>query len=238
MANSGDKPSLNRSLTIASTDATKKPYLYQPFDRSNSVRKFYNNPLDVAASTDEDEGKGNGKVKGTVKQLCSLFESKKIGRAPAKFLAGAEDRIVVYFTSLRGVRRTYEDCYAVRMIFRGFRVYVDERDVSMDSAYRRELLKVLNQNTVSLPQVFIKGAYVGGADVVKQLHETGQLLKMVKGLPIKTAGYVCQACGDVRFIPCLNCSGSKKLYDEDEDMVKRCRVCNENGLIRCPNCCL
>ncbi|KAM2791578.1 hypothetical protein PS2_003347 [Malus domestica] len=28
-------------------------------------------------------------------------------------LPGTDNRIVVYFTSLRGVRRTYEDCYAV-----------------------------------------------------------------------------------------------------------------------------
>uniref|UniRef100_A0A7N0TXV7 Glutaredoxin domain-containing protein n=1 Tax=Kalanchoe fedtschenkoi TaxID=63787 RepID=A0A7N0TXV7_KALFE len=226
MATFGDK-SLNRSLSMAAADNPKKSYLYQPFDRSNSVKKFYNNPLD-----EEDEGnnKGKGKGKGKVKQLCTLFETRKNG------LPGTEDRIVVYFTSLRGVRRTYEDCYFVRMIFRGFRVYVDERDVSMDSSYRRELLRVLNKPAVSLPQVFIKGDYVGGADVVRQLHETGQLLNMVRGLPIKTAGYVCQACGDVRFIPCFNCSGSKKVFDEDQDMLKRCWECNENGLIRCPSC--
>jgi glutaredoxin domain-containing cysteine-rich protein 1 len=54
-------------------------------------------------------------------------------------LPGAEDRIVVYLTSLRGIRRTFEDCNAVKMILKGFRVWVDERDVSMDRAYRKEL---------------------------------------------------------------------------------------------------
>ena len=54
-------------------------------------------------------------------------------------LAGTEDRLVMYFTSLRRIRWTYEDCYSVRMIFRGFWVWVDERDLSLDSAYRKEL---------------------------------------------------------------------------------------------------
>ncbi|KAK4760034.1 hypothetical protein SAY87_023165 [Trapa incisa] len=34
-------------------------------------------------------------------------------------LQGIDDRIVMYFTSLRGIPQTYQDCYAVRMIFRG-----------------------------------------------------------------------------------------------------------------------
>jgi hypothetical protein len=27
------------------------------------------------------------------------------------------------------------------------------------------------------------------------------------------------------------------LFDEDEGVLKRCLECNENGLIRCPDCC-
>ncbi|GJN33328.1 hypothetical protein PR202_gb21916 [Eleusine coracana subsp. coracana] len=40
--------------------------------------------------------------------------------------------MVLYTTSLRGVRRTFTDCSAARAILRGFRVAIDERDVSMD----------------------------------------------------------------------------------------------------------
>ena len=144
---------------------------------------------------------------------------------------------MVFFTSLRGIRRTYEDCYSVRMIFRGFRVWIDERDVSMDAAYRKELQIAMGEkSSVSLPQVFIMGKYVGGADVIKSLFEIGELAKILKAFPVREPGFVCRCCGDVRFIPCLNCSGSKKLYDEDEDRVRRCPECNENGLIRCPDC--
>ena len=49
----------------------------------------------------------------------------------------------------------------------------------MDSAYRKELQSVLGAKNVSLPQVFIKGKYVGGADVIKQLFETGELAKVL-----------------------------------------------------------
>ncbi|KAL2488625.1 Glutaredoxin domain-containing protein [Forsythia ovata] len=45
----------------------------------------------------------------------------------------AENTIVVYFTSLRVVRHTFEDCKTVLTILRAFHVFVDERDVSMDS---------------------------------------------------------------------------------------------------------
>ncbi|KAK9682528.1 hypothetical protein RND81_10G080200 [Saponaria officinalis] len=152
---------------------------------------------------------------------------------------GTEDRVVVYFTSLRGIRRTFEDCYAVRMIFRGFHVFVDERDVSMDIAYRKELQELLkDEKNVSLPQVFIKGKYVGGVDMIRQLNETGDLRKILQVLPVKDRRFVCEACGDVRFMPCSNCSGSRKVFDEDEGVAKRCLECNENGLIRCPQCCL
>ncbi|XP_074280602.1 uncharacterized protein LOC141605639 [Silene latifolia] len=152
---------------------------------------------------------------------------------------GTEDRVVVYFTSLRGVRRTFEDCYAVRLIFRGFNVFVDERDVSMDNAYRKELYDLLkDEKNVTLPQVFIKGRYVGGVDLIRQLNETGDLKKILQVLPVKDRRFVCDGCGDIRFMPCSNCSGSRKVFDEDEGLVKRCLECNENGLIRCPQCCL
>ncbi|XP_059663751.1 uncharacterized protein At5g39865-like [Cornus florida] len=201
-------------------------------------------------------------IKGKVKKLCSIFESTKFPtsvldesqsqlQSPTKSiesdsrvslfttnplirLPGTEDRIVVYFTSLRGIRRTFEDCCAVRMILRGFRVFVDDRDISMDSTYRKELQSVLGKKNVTLPQVFVRGKYIGGADVIKQLHEVGELAKILSGLPIQELGFVCKGYGDARFIPCSNCSGSRKVYDEDEDQLKRCLECNENGLIPCP----
>ncbi|KAK9154702.1 hypothetical protein Sjap_002182 [Stephania japonica] len=162
---------------------------------------------------------------------------KSIGFGDGIVLAGTEDRVVVYFTSLRGIRRTYEDCCSVRMILRGFRVPVDERDISMDSAYRKELQSLNLSKIVSLPQVFIRGKHIGGAEEVRQLHESGELAKMLKGFPVRSPGSVCEGCGDARFVPCFNCNGSRKVFCEEEEQLRRCPDCNENGLIRCPECC-
>ncbi|XP_071720620.1 uncharacterized protein At5g39865 [Rutidosis leptorrhynchoides] len=153
------------------------------------------------------------------------------------WLSGCEDRVVLYYTSLRGIRKTYEDCCEIRMILKGFRVFIDERDISMDSNFRKELQSVFNGNGFSLPQVFIRGKHIGGADEIKQLHEDGVLFKYMKGFPVIDPGFVCDNCGDVRFVPCLNCNGSRKVFEEDEGRSIRCPNCNENGLIRCAACC-
>ncbi|XP_059289826.1 uncharacterized protein At5g39865-like [Lycium ferocissimum] len=126
------------------------------------------------------------------------------------------------------------------MILGSYQVKVDERDVSMHNAYRKELQSVMgekNNNIVTLPQDFIKGKYVGGAELIKQLNEIGELPKLLRVLPLRPIGYICEGCGDVRFFPCLNCDGSRNFFDEDEEQVKRCQVCNENGLVRCTLCC-
>eukprot|EP00249_Psilotum_nudum_P011179 c23012_g3_i1 orf=324-1964(+) len=143
-----------------------------------------------------------------------------------------EGMIVLYFTSLRGVRKTYEDCCDVRLILQGMRLHVDERDVWMHSRFKEELTDLFDKG-VTLPRLFIKGRYIGDAEEVKRLHEEGVLAKLLEGMPASRK--VCDGCGDVRFIPCLTCSGSCKLITEDDDL-KRCPDCNENGLIMCPIC--
>ncbi|KAH1038077.1 hypothetical protein J1N35_039820 [Gossypium stocksii] len=246
---------LNRSFTMHASVAESKVHLFfknpppLSHNRAAPLSKFHN-------SMDS--------VKGKVKKLRSLFESKpssssstlpspkesspkpvlrptkSIGSGfinPTIRLPGTEDRIVVYLTSLRGIRRTFEDCYAVKMIFRGFRLWVDERDISMDAAYKKELQNILKVKNVTLPQVFIKGKYIGGADVIKSMFEMGELAKILDDFPRRQPGFACNACGDVRFVPCGNCSGSRKVFDDDEGSLKRCFECNENGLIRCPGCC-
>ncbi|XP_044507580.1 uncharacterized protein At5g39865-like [Mangifera indica] len=245
----------DRSFTLQPTVDSNSNLNYASLNRALSINKLYNSIGSVFSA-------GNS-IKGKVKQLCSLFDSKKpqkltnLIEAETKNikslkqtkslcyndesfirLPGTQDRIVVYLTSLRGIRRTYEDCYAVRTIFRGFSVWVDERDVSMDSAYKKELQSVFGGKKVGLPQVFIRGKYIGGADVLKSMFETGELARVLEGFPRQQPALVCGSCGDVRFVPCGNCNGSRKVFDEEEEVLKRCLVCNENGLIRCPICCL
>ncbi|KAK1586430.1 hypothetical protein Q3G72_002509 [Acer saccharum] len=159
---------------------------------------------------------------------------------PSISIPGAEKRIVVYFTSLRVVRSTFEDCKYVRSILRGFRVQIDERDLSMDTAFLNELQGIFGgggggQCKLTLPRVFIGGRYIGGAEEVRQLHEAGELKKFVESLPAAGPG-VCDVCGGYSFVLCHECDGSHKLYAEKAGGFKSCNACNENGLIRCSSC--
>ncbi|KAL1217603.1 hypothetical protein V5N11_004764 [Cardamine amara subsp. amara] len=154
-------------------------------------------------------------------------------------IPGADTSIVVYFTSLRVVRSTFEDCKAVTAILRSFPVRIDERDLSMDASFATELQRIFggekdeNKNqtqTPKVPRVFIGGKYIGGAEVVKQLHEIGELKKLVQELP-KIEPSVCEMCGDHRFVPCNECHGSHKVHTEKLGF-RSCLACNENGLVR------
>ncbi|CAK9186116.1 unnamed protein product [Ilex paraguariensis] len=164
-----------------------------------------------------------------------------------------KDKVVVFFTSLRGVRKTYEDCCHVRLILKGLGVKIDERDVSMHSGFKDELKELLVDGVSGsgLPSVFLGRKYIGGAEEIRQMHEEGQLEKVVVECCEMVdegggGGGVCDACGDIRFVPCETCSGSCKIYyegddydeecEEDEYGFQRCPDCNENGLIRCPVC--
>ncbi|KAM0884748.1 hypothetical protein ACQ4PT_030793 [Festuca glaucescens] len=161
-------------------------------------------------------------------------------------------RVVVYLTSLRGVRQTHEDCCAASTILAGYGVRVDERDLSMHAGYKDELRGALGlglgAGNVGLPHVFVDGWHLGGAEEVRRMHESGELAEALdaceaapgaakegSGLPVESCG----GCGGARFLPCDVCSGSCKVFVEDEDgagAFRRCPECNENGLVRCPIC--
>ena len=180
--------------------------------------------------------------------------------------AVGKDKVILYFTSLRGIRKTYEESCDVRVILKGLGIRVDERDVSMHSGFKDELKELLgdkfsNGVGITLPRVFLGRKYLGGAEEIRKLNEDGKLEKLLQGCERVEEnrdgnGIECEACGDVRFVPCETCSGSCKVYYEDEEeeeddddgdeSVKEgreygfqtCPDCNENGLIRCPLCCV
>ncbi|KAG2325602.1 hypothetical protein Bca4012_040106 [Brassica carinata] len=167
-------------------------------------------------------------------------EPTSVCSSPLSTQAKAEDKIVLYFTTLRGIRKTYEDCSCVRTILRGLQVTVDERDISMDSKYRKELQSMLGdaEKPVCLPQVFIGGSHIGGVEEVMKLNDSGELAEMLRGFPACECLGTCKRCGDARFVPCGNCDGSTKVFEEEDEMFRRCSKCNENGLVRCRECCL
>lgn len=147
---------------------------------------------------------------------------------------GGADAVVLYTTTLRGIRRTFEECNAVRAAIEAHDVKLIERDVSMDSGYREELRRLLGGREVRVPAVFVRGRHVGGAAEVARLEEEGKLRAMLEGLP--RARVWCAGCAGVRFVMCRDCNGSRKVLDADRKETVPCEQCNENGLVRCPIC--
>ncbi|CAM8992681.1 unnamed protein product [Rhodiola kirilowii] len=163
-----------------------------------------------------------------------------------------ENKVVIYTTTLRGVRKTFEACNAVRAAIQGLGVMMCERDVSMDRGFKEELRELMNfknndaaaEVKITLPQVFINGKHIGGAEEVLRLQEEGGLNALLAGLPRVPTGFVCDGCGGIRFLPCFTCYGSCKLVMSavkgeamKKNVVVRCPDCNENGLVLCPICC-
>ncbi|GFP89904.1 uncharacterized protein at5g39865 [Phtheirospermum japonicum] len=199
-------------------------------------------PLQTADNIDE-KSKTSEEKKPTVDLDPSLEIDRPITSISDfvdKCPPGGKDVIVLYTTSLRGIRKTFEDCNTVRFLLESFHVLISERDVSMHMEYRDELWGVLGGRVVP-PRLFIRGRYVGGADEVVVLHETGMLRDLLDGIPLSPSNCPCGGCGGMRFVMCVRCNGSRKVVSEGENnngtLSIRCTECNENGLIKCPVCC-
>ncbi|CAA2994014.1 uncharacterized protein At5g39865-like [Olea europaea var. sylvestris] len=213
------------------------------------------NPFHLKSLDSENQAVLTGKdqlleVKNDEQKANGTFAGNRVNAARGT------GKVIVYYTSLRGVRKTYEDCCHVRVILKGLGVKVDERDVSMHSGFKEELKELLGDGfRGGLPRVFVGQKYVGGAEEIRQMNEEGRLEKVVESCElVEDSGggsgriEVCEACGDIRFVPCETCCGSCKIYferdfeeeydeSEHEYGFHRCPECNENGLVRCPMCC-
>ncbi|KAI4369136.1 hypothetical protein MLD38_017619 [Melastoma candidum] len=184
--------------------------------------------LETASATDEDIF------------LEPEFKEVHLSEFPEKCPPGGRDSVVFYSTSLRGIRKTFEDCTAIRFLLRSFKIQFSERDVSLHNQYRDELREVLEGVAIP-PKLFIRGRYIGGAEQVVTLHEQGKLKKLLEGVALEDGrGGVCGQCAGVRFIICTKCNGSCKITSAnnswDEAWSRRCPECNENGLIKCRDC--
>ncbi|CAK9136192.1 unnamed protein product [Ilex paraguariensis] len=151
---------------------------------------------------------------------------------------GGSESVILYTTSMRGIRKTFEDCNTIRFLLESFRVLYSERDVSMHLEYREELWKILGGRVVP-PRLFIKGRHIGGAHEVVALHEQGKLRQFLQGIPANPSNGPCSGCAGLRFVLCFNCNGSRKVINEGEGSESpfRCPKCNENGLVICNVCC-
>uniref|UniRef100_A0ACD5Y6E3 Uncharacterized protein n=1 Tax=Avena sativa TaxID=4498 RepID=A0ACD5Y6E3_AVESA len=115
----------------------------------------------------------------------------------------------------------------------------------MDRGFRDELRALLPSPSLPLllPRLFVRGRHVGGAEEVLRLDEEGALGPLLDGLPSARPGTrCCDGCGGMRFLPCFDCSGSRKVVagvvgkGRQRGVVMRCGECNENGLVLCPIC--
>jgi glutaredoxin domain-containing cysteine-rich protein 1 len=169
---------------------------------------------------------------------------------PHRCPPGGAHCAVLYTTTLRALRDTFEACNAVRAALHSHGVAFRERDVSMDRGFRdelRALLLPLSDLPLSLPRLFVRGRHLGGAEEVLRMDEEGALGPLLDGLPrARPGGRCCDGCGGMRFLPCFDCSGSRKVVvagagvvakgRRERGVLMRCGECNENGLVLCPIC--
>ncbi|GJP53952.1 hypothetical protein CLOM_g13063 [Closterium sp. NIES-68] len=108
---------------------------------------------------------------------------------------GGEDLVVVYVTSLEAVRRTHADCVKMRALLKSLHLRFQERDVALHPAYQDELLLLFAGDMPRVPQLFVRGRHVGGAEDVLQLYEEGALDALVVWLKAAGGGTAVAASG-------------------------------------------
>ncbi|CAI9094353.1 OLC1v1030078C1 [Oldenlandia corymbosa var. corymbosa] len=228
------KPEHKKTASMASLSSTK--------NQTNTTNIKKDTGLPPAPGTP-----GYKSVKDNIFIVRDRLEREKEGKPapivrfnplsdfPEKCPPNGADSVVIYTTSLGGVRRTFEDCNTVRTILEWHRFVFDERDVSLHGEYLNELKELLGEGA-AVPRMFIKGRYIGGAEEVVNLNETGRLGRILNWARVErgTGRLGCEGCGGARFVPCMDCGGSCKVVVGEEK--ERCRSCNENGLILCPLC--
>jgi len=151
---------------------------------------------------------------------------------------GKRDVITIYMTSVRAIRKTHEDCARVRQVFLNLGAQVDEKDVSMDTSFREELKARMKGVPTPVPRVFVGDNDLGGIREIDEMTEEGSLKQLLVELGYlderRAATFMCDACGNVKFVLCTTCTGSHRIVVGAD--VVMCKDCNENGLRRCPAC--
>uniref|UniRef100_A0A670ZIR0 Glutaredoxin and cysteine rich domain containing 1 n=1 Tax=Pseudonaja textilis TaxID=8673 RepID=A0A670ZIR0_PSETE len=151
-------------------------------------------------------------------------------------------RIVIYTTSLRVVRTTFERCELVRKIFQNHRVKFEEKNIALNGDYGKELGERCRKvgEVPLVPVAFIEGQYLGGAEKILSMNESGELQDLLTKIERVQHPHECLSCGGFGFLPCSMCHGSKMSMFRnrftDSFKALRCTACNENGLQRCQNC--
>ncbi|XP_065763641.1 glutaredoxin domain-containing cysteine-rich protein 1 [Muntiacus reevesi] len=186
----------------------------------------------------------NGTVRGVKYKVSAgqaLFNNlTKVLQQPSTELEF--DRVVIYTTCLRVVRTTFERCELVRKIFQNHRVKFEEKNIALNGDYGKELDERCRRvsEAPSLPVVFIDGHYLGGAEKILSMNESGELQDLLTKIERVQHPHGCPSCGGFGFLPCGVCHGSKMSVFRncftDSFKALKCTACNENGLQRCRSC--
>ncbi|XP_052470355.1 glutaredoxin domain-containing cysteine-rich protein 1-like [Carassius gibelio] len=185
----------------------------------------------------------NGTVRGVKHKVSAgqiLFNNLAKNNGPE--LTPEFGRIVIYTTSFRVVRTTFERCELVRKIFQNHRMKFVEKNIALDSEYGKELETRCKRvgEPPSLPVVFIDGHYLGGAEKILAMNELGELQDLLNKIERVQHPDTCQTCGGFAFVPCPMCHGSKMSVFRncftDSFKALKCTACNENGLQPCSSC--
>ncbi|XP_057707156.1 glutaredoxin domain-containing cysteine-rich protein 1 [Corythoichthys intestinalis] len=185
----------------------------------------------------------NGTVRGVKHKVSAgqtLFENFPHSNSVELLLEFG--RMVIYTTSFRVVRTTFERCELVRKIFQNHRLKFVERNIALDSEYGKELEERCKRvgEPPSLPVVFIDGHYLGGAEKILSMNESGELQDLLTKIERVQDPEMCQRCGGFAFVPCPTCHGSKMSVFRncftDSFKALKCTSCNENGLQPCGSC--
>jgi monothiol glutaredoxin len=95
-----------------------------------------------------------------------------------------ENRICIF---MKG-NRNFPMCgfsAATVQVFEELAVPYGTVDVLSDPELREEIKVYSNWPTI--PQVYIDGKFIGGCDIIRELHETGELQQLVKSAPSASA---------------------------------------------------
>ncbi len=91
----------------------------------------------------------------------------------------AHDPIVLYMKGTPAIPQCGFSQATVEILRRTGKRFV-AYDVLQDSALREGIKQFSNWATI--PQLYIKGEFVGGCDIVRSMHESGELDTLVAGI--------------------------------------------------------
>ncbi|XP_072931312.1 uncharacterized monothiol glutaredoxin ycf64-like [Epargyreus clarus] len=118
----------------------------------------------------------------TFKLSCRAFADVGINEKIDKIVK--DNKVVVFMKGIPDAPRCGFS-NAVVQIMRMHAVPYESYDVLADENLRQGIKDYSNWPTI--PQVFINGEFVGGCDIMLQMHQSGELVEELKKVGIKSA---------------------------------------------------